>query len=92
MNFYSIARTYDGKGVTIPSQIRYVQYFEKSLTQGWNKNKVVIKLNSIRMLTIPKISLGGCKPLFIIKNNHKDKKSKNFKSDDDINTKFIKAK
>ena len=67
MNFYSITRTSDNKGVTIPSQIRYIQYFEKSLIQGLNESKVVVKLNSIRMLTIPNISLGGCKPLFIIK-------------------------
>lgn len=33
---YAAARTYDGKGVTIPSQIRYIQYFESFLSTNFS--------------------------------------------------------
>ncbi|KAL6066495.1 putative Phosphatidylinositol 3 4 5-trisphosphate 3-phosphatase [Balamuthia mandrillaris] len=34
MKFYAAARTYNQKGVTIPSQIRYIHYFEKRCKDG----------------------------------------------------------
>lgn len=37
--FYAYARTKNNKGVTIPSQIRYIHYFEKFLKQGWDSKK-----------------------------------------------------
>lgn len=35
LRVYAVARTYNSKGVTIPSQIRYVHYFHRSLQEGW---------------------------------------------------------
>lgn len=34
MNFYAAMRTYNMKGVTIPSQIRYIRYFGQSVLNG----------------------------------------------------------
>jgi len=89
LDFYAYARTNNKKGVTIPSQIRYVHYFADSLDKDFEIQKVAIKLNKIRMLTIPKVSGGGCSPYFIIKNDHKDEKAKHFCSKDEIKTEFI---
>jgi len=86
--FYSYARTHNKKGVTIPSQIRYVNYFAQTWKPGWSDEKVVLKLNKIRMLTIPKVNYW----YFIIKNNHKDKKAKHYDSSKEIKTTYLKGK
>ena len=59
--YYGKIRTSNGKGVTIPSQIRYVYYFESFLNMSWQKRsqqlssmpRVVLKIYKIRMITIP---------------------------------------
>ena len=56
MKYYGLMRTKNGKGVTIPSQIRYVFYFEKTLRASidWNTiNLKKIKLIKIRVLPVP---------------------------------------
>lgn len=58
MKFYALARTFDMKGVTIPSQIRYIHYFHESLaTLGW-ENPVfepkILLLTRIVLHTLPK--------------------------------------
>lgn len=72
LKYYGLMRVEDGKGVTIPSQIRYVYYFEEII-----KKKIecpmtfkTICLNKIRLVTIPNISSvkSGCTPSFIIEN------------------------
>jgi phosphatidylinositol-3,4,5-trisphosphate 3-phosphatase and dual-specificity protein phosphatase PTEN len=90
LSFYGMARTNNNKGVTIPSQIRYINYFAKYIQKDFEFKKVAIKLNKIRMLTIPKFSGGGCNPHIVFKNNHHDKKAKHFSSNDGIKTEFIK--
>lgn len=79
--YYGQIRTQDGKGVTIPSQIRYVYYFEHYLrlkkkgmvtpvSKGLFK-PMVKKIFKIRMVTIPIIEKGGFYPNFqIICNKH----------------------
>ena len=61
------------QGVTIPSQIRYVNYFEQSLNWGWDSETIpikTIKIKKIKLYTIPKFNvvMGGCGTLslFII--------------------------
>lgn len=53
--FYGMMRTQDNKGVTIPSQVRYIQYFHESLTNGTPivEPKLML-LNRIVFHTIPK--------------------------------------
>jgi phosphatidylinositol-3,4,5-trisphosphate 3-phosphatase/dual-specificity protein phosphatase PTEN len=75
LSYYGMMRAEDGKGVTIPSQIRYVYYFEKII-----KNNIKLPLEykticlmKIRMVTIPDISSvkSGCTPSFSVENNGK---------------------
>jgi len=52
LTFYAAMRTYNQKGVTIPSQIRYVHYFEESL-KAPAESKTLL-LNRITFYTLPK--------------------------------------
>ena len=60
MKFYASQRTTDNKGVTIPSQMRYVHYYEQYL-RGWNPKPKRLRIVHIRLITVP---YGGCKPFF----------------------------
>ena len=55
LKYYGLMRVDNGKGVTVPSQIRYVFYFEQilknNITNPINFKKLCIK--KIRMVTIP---------------------------------------
>lgn len=69
--YYGKIRTKNGKGVTIPSQIRYVYYFEHFMK---HRRKIqdphfvmpttVRKIFKIRMVTTPTIEKGGIYPNF----------------------------
>ena len=95
LKYYGAMRVENGKGVTVPSQIRYVFYFEKILKYNLEhpiKFKTLI-IKKIRMVTIPKISKFGsaCSPTFSVENKngeennafkywHFEKKKKTFES------------
>eukprot|EP00750_Incisomonas_marina_P001294 INCI11089.1.p1 GENE.INCI11089.1~~INCI11089.1.p1 ORF type:complete len:460 (-),score=100.51 INCI11089.1:129-1382(-) len=64
MKFYASQRTTDNKGVTIPSQMRYVHYYEQFL-RGWRPIPKRLRIVHIRLITVP---YGGCKPFFKV--NH----------------------
>ncbi|KAH7825524.1 putative pten protein [Monocercomonoides exilis] len=70
MEFYGIARTKNRKGVTIPSQRRYIHYFERHL---WNPHSVPIlqplTLVRIRMTPPPVYKKDRCKPTYVIEQN-----------------------
>lgn len=61
LDFFGVARTKDGKGVTIPSQRRYVHYYERCLKNGFPKVDRVLYLTEIKWSQCPN---DGCKPYF----------------------------
>lgn len=73
LNFYGVARTYNQKGVTIPSQRRWVWYFEKYCQMRDNG----IRRPLSRPLIITKIFVSETAPVFHsfnVKNKVLDKK------------------
>ena len=86
--YYGIMRAENGKGVTIPSQIRYVNYFEEILTKQL-PHPVIFKkkiINKIRMFTLPMFHKVYT-PFFKIENNGNEynsekKKTTQFKKDE----------
>eukprot|EP00002_Diphylleia_rotans_P011295 TRINITY_DN222_c1_g1_i1.p1 TRINITY_DN222_c1_g1~~TRINITY_DN222_c1_g1_i1.p1 ORF type:complete len:658 (+),score=128.41 TRINITY_DN222_c1_g1_i1:58-2031(+) len=69
LKFFAASRTEDLKGVTIPSQNRYVNYFDRYLKDGLLKMPI-FSFKAIRFHTIPNFdSSGGCEPKFRIYSN-----------------------
>jgi phosphatidylinositol-3,4,5-trisphosphate 3-phosphatase/dual-specificity protein phosphatase PTEN len=87
LQYYGMMRAENGKGVTIPSQIRYVNYFEKILKSNMQHPIIFIKkcIKKIRMFTLPKFH-GNYTPFFKIENNdniyNSEKKKTEFKKED----------
>ena len=69
---FAIERTHNAKGVTIPSQMRYVHYYSKILEEGTIRQEKMLRLKHVRLVTVPvfdSVALqgGGCDPYFHIK-------------------------
>ena len=58
MELFATKRTYDGEGVTIPSQRRYVCYYELVKKQGYPQFPT-IKLESIQISTTKYVKLSS---------------------------------
>jgi phosphatidylinositol-3,4,5-trisphosphate 3-phosphatase/dual-specificity protein phosphatase PTEN len=69
LDYFGAKRTKDGKGVTIPSQRRYVQYYEKCLKEGFPKVDKTLLLNEIKWSHCPN---DGCKPYFKVTHLSRD--------------------
>jgi phosphatidylinositol-3,4,5-trisphosphate 3-phosphatase and dual-specificity protein phosphatase PTEN len=54
MAYYAAMRTYNQKGVTIPSQIRYIHYFERYLRQGY-AGDTTLRMKKVLLHRIPKV-------------------------------------
>jgi phosphatidylinositol-3,4,5-trisphosphate 3-phosphatase and dual-specificity protein phosphatase PTEN len=60
-------RTNDGKGVTIPSQMRYVHYYE-ALRRGHSDVSKVYQIRHVRLHTVPNFDIeGGSDPFFDVR-------------------------
>eukprot|EP00455_Lapot_gusevi_P026099 TRINITY_DN2754_c0_g3_i1.p1 TRINITY_DN2754_c0_g3~~TRINITY_DN2754_c0_g3_i1.p1 ORF type:complete len:223 (+),score=49.20 TRINITY_DN2754_c0_g3_i1:43-711(+) len=68
LTYYGQQRTSNGKGVTIPSQQRYVHYYDEYLKvhrydQNFKPMNTYKKLKKIRFVTVPNFDVGGgCDP------------------------------
>ncbi|KAI6656531.1 hypothetical protein LOD99_1327 [Oopsacas minuta] len=67
LQFYGERRTQNAKGVTIPSQRRYVYYYNHMLRKGLTYTHTPLLLKSITLVGIPAISAGVCTPMFIVR-------------------------
>mmetsp|Transcript_2369 Transcript_2369/g.3215 ORF Transcript_2369/g.3215 Transcript_2369/m.3215 type:complete len:377 (+) Transcript_2369:222-1352(+) len=71
LQYFGEMRTWNNKGVTIPSQMRYVHYYEHVLQRG-SVTPYPYQITHIRMVTVPSfdsifdgnIMGGGCTPTF----------------------------
>jgi len=67
IDFFAAARTDDNSGVTIPSQIRYIEYYEKILQNGFPSTMPTYKVIQCKLAPIPQFDVGGgCDPWFKI--------------------------
>ncbi|KAJ3071501.1 hypothetical protein HK102_006424, partial [Quaeritorhiza haematococci] len=71
LGFYAKARTVDGKGVTIPSQIRYVHYAQYLIANHFQISEKTVYLEKLIIHTIPKFGVDGkCNPFFRVTAAH----------------------
>ncbi|KAK9883321.1 hypothetical protein WA026_001500 [Henosepilachna vigintioctopunctata] len=56
LQFYGKKRTQDGQGVTIPSQIRYVKYYDQYLRERLNYKPTPVFIKRVHLRPTPKFS------------------------------------
>ncbi|XP_029822147.1 phosphatidylinositol 3,4,5-trisphosphate 3-phosphatase and dual-specificity protein phosphatase PTEN [Ixodes scapularis] len=66
LSFYSEKRTKDLKGVTIPSQRRYVEYYSELVRTRAQYNPQTLVLNSLELEPAPTFNGGTCTPFFML--------------------------
>ncbi|KAJ8318971.1 hypothetical protein KUTeg_004062 [Tegillarca granosa] len=64
LKHYGKTRTRDEKGVTIPSQARYVKYYGYLVNHKLTYKPVTLLLKGIEFITIPMYNNGSCCPFF----------------------------
>ncbi|XP_052761644.1 phosphatidylinositol 3,4,5-trisphosphate 3-phosphatase and dual-specificity protein phosphatase PTEN-like [Mya arenaria] len=58
LDYYGKTRTRDGKGVTIPSQRRYVSYYGHLIKHNLQYEKTTLLLTGVKFVTIPNLNSG----------------------------------
>ncbi|KYQ58345.1 Phosphatidylinositol-3,4,5-trisphosphate 3-phosphatase and dual-specificity protein phosphatase PTEN [Trachymyrmex zeteki] len=72
LNYYGTKRTHDRKGVTIPSQRRYVDYYATLLQEGVSYEPVTLLLRKIQLDPAPIFNGGqGCLHFVISESNNR---------------------
>ena len=60
LDFYGHARTKNGKGVTIPSQVRYVHYYGRYVREHLQYRPTALSMVKITLKGMPNFSGGTC--------------------------------
>ncbi|XP_019700815.2 phosphatidylinositol 3,4,5-trisphosphate 3-phosphatase and dual-specificity protein phosphatase PTEN isoform X3 [Harpegnathos saltator] len=71
LNYYGTKRTHDRKGVTIPSQRRYVDYYATLVQGGLNYQPVTLILRKIQLDPVPIFNGGQGSLRFVISESNK---------------------
>ncbi|EDQ86125.1 uncharacterized protein MONBRDRAFT_38555 [Monosiga brevicollis MX1] len=67
LEFYGHARTMNGKGVTIPSQVRYVHYYGRYVREQREFEPIPLIMKRIILHGIPDFKDGTCVPQFTLR-------------------------